>query len=456
VSERDSSLPQERHCRICGVHLSRYNETDLCWSCQESKRATVETIPQIPSHIPPLQAQSHRKALLTQSILDTVRRTEPFSASDVGAFLKGYRKAHGLTQSQLATILEFDQSYISKLENGQSLQKITTLKEIATRLAIPPHLLIGVTPEDFATRYSAELLEVAPAVIRLARTVREAGRADEALNELWPVLNRLETQAEHDQNNAPLLLTLAAGQTALGVILGDLLPEEDLFVTVRYLKQAVSIVEELGDDTLKAEVYRECGNELRKYKQLPEAIYHLERAYILASDSVDIGLTAGLLARAYGEIGEGNHFDITIKQALHQLDTATYFTALFNPITVHEIHLRGLVSLRRFDKIPSMLQNYDQRNAAFHVAPQWHAISPITVAEAMFRIGKFDDGLERLQTGLINAEVCKLPHQVQRAMRSLQSVEAYDPARHLFENAQALLSKLARHPSQAYSLKEKQ
>ncbi|HLQ29121.1 MAG TPA: helix-turn-helix domain-containing protein [Ktedonobacteraceae bacterium] len=456
MSERDSSVPQEGHCRICGVHLSRYNEADLCWSCQESRRATVETAPKVPSHIPPLQAQSHRKALLTQSILDAVRRTESFSVSDVGVFLKGYRKAHGLTQRQLASILEFDQSYISKLENGQSLQKITTLKEIATRLAIPPHLLVGVTPEDFATRYSAELLEVAPAVIRLTRTVREAGRADEALNELWPVLIRLEAQAGYDQNNAPLLLTLAAGQTALGVILGDLLPEEDLFVTVRYLKKAMSIVEELGDDTLKAEVHRGYGNELRKHKQFSEAISHLERAHFLASNNLTRGLATVLLARAYGEMGNQDHFLKAIEQTFRLLDTVDFFTPTFNPLMIHEVHLRGHLNGGHGAKISAVLDNADTSDLAFHVAPQWRIISHLTRAEAMFHTRRVDEGLAEMQRALVGAETCKLPHQVQRAIRSLQLIEAYDPARHLLENAQALLSKLAHRPSQVYSIKEKQ
>ena len=442
-----SKVDSERQCHLCGVYLSRYNLADLCWSCQESRKASIEAVPKVSSRAFQPLTQSSRKTLITQSILNIVRRTEPFCTSDVGQFLKGYRSAHGLTQSQLAAVLGFDQSYISKLENGQDLRKVTSLKEIATRLAIPPHLLVGVTLEGYTTKYSTELLEVAPSVIHLSRIVREAGRADEAVNELWPVFLRLEAQATQDKDNISLLLTLSAGQTALGVILGDLLPEEDLYVTAHYLKKAASIADEFGDNTLKAEIYRGCGNELRKHKQFSEALYYLEGALFFASDNLTRGLATLLLARAYGEMGDQDHFDEKIEEALPLLDKAAYFTATFNPIMIHEVHLRGLLNLRRFDKISSTLEKNNKSNMVFHIAPQWRVISHLTTAEAMFRIGSIDDGLAEIQSALVGAEVCKLPHQVQRAIRSLKLVESYDSAKQIFSQAHTLLTKLAPRPS---------
>src|SRR5205807_4368287 len=97
---------------------------------------------------------------------------------------------------------------------------------------------------------------------------------------------RLETQATQDSGNPPLLLTLASAQAMLGVILGDLLPEEDLWISVQFFKQAAALVEEHGDARLQAEVYRGCGNELRKHRQYAEAISYLERAFSLAPDGM--------------------------------------------------------------------------------------------------------------------------------------------------------------------------
>src|SRR5207244_7764241 len=123
----------ERYCRNCGAKLSRYNPDPLCWSCQEGKRVTV-THTQATSRLPSL---SYRSAFTLRSILDTARRTKPLRLSDVGHALKHYRNLNQLTQRDLAALLGFDQSYISKLENGQSLRDIATLKHIAQCLCIP-------------------------------------------------------------------------------------------------------------------------------------------------------------------------------------------------------------------------------------------------------------------------------------------------------------------------------
>ena len=58
-------------------------------------------------------------------------------------------------------------------------------------------------------------------------------------------------------------------------------------------------------------------------------------------------------------------------------------------------------------------------------------------------IGKVDDGLAHLKSALLGAELCSLPHQVQRAIRAVQVVEAYHPARALGDEARTLLGKLS-------------
>jgi hypothetical protein len=95
-----------------------------------------------------------------------------------------------------------------------------------------------------------------------------------------------------------------------------------------------------------------------------------------------------------------------------------------------------------------MLEKSNKSNIAFHIAPQWRVISHLTTAEAMFRIGSIDDGLAQIQSALVGAEVCKLPHQVQRAIRSLKLVEGYGSAKQILSQAHTLLTKLAPRPSQ--------
>ena len=438
----------ERYCCNCGAKLSRYNPTPLCWSCQEEKRVSV-TETKAASLLPSL-APAYSSAFTLRSILDTARRTKPLRLSDAGQVLKHFRSLHQLTQRDLAALLEFDQSYISRLENGQNLRDLATLKHIATRLGIPRQWL-GITTEGSPSLQSSELIEVAPSVIRLSQTVRENGRADAAVNELWPLILRLDTLVAQDNSNPRLFLTLAAAQAMLGVILGDLLPEESLWISVHFFKKAVAIVDEHGDAMLKAEVYRGCGNELRKHKQYTEAISYLEQAFFLAPDRITKGIAAALLARTYGEMGDKENFRDAMGSALYAQDKASSFTPTFNPVTVHEVHVRGLLNTGQITALPSLLEQDTSRSLAVSVAPQWYVISQLTKAEAQFCIGKIDDGLANLKKALIGAELCRLPHQVQRAIRSVQVVEAYGPAKTVGDEARALLGKLSQQTFQISS-----
>ena len=435
----------ERYCCSCGTKLSRYNPTLVCWSCQEENLVSV-TETKSASHLSTL-TPVYSSTFTLRSIVDTVQRTKPLHYSDVGQVLKHYRNLHQLTQRDLAALLGFDQSYISKLEHGQSLRDLATLKHIATCLSIPGQWL-GITTEYSPSIQGSELLEVAPSVIRLSQTVRENGRADAAINELWPLVLRLDALTAQDKSNPRLFLTLASAQATLGVILGDLLPEEALWISVHFLKKAVALANEHGDAMLKAEVYRGCGNELRKHKQYAEAISYLEQAFFMAPDGMAKGAAAALLARTYGEMGDKENFCDTIGSMLYAQERSTTFTPTFNPVTIHEIHLRGLLNTGQMTGLHSLLAQEPSRTLAVSVAPQWSVISQLTRAEALFGLGKLDDGLAHLKIALIGAELCKLPHQVQRAIRSVCTIETYGPAKAVGDEARGLLGKLSQQTFQ--------
>ncbi|HYU76950.1 MAG TPA: helix-turn-helix transcriptional regulator [Ktedonobacteraceae bacterium] len=438
----------ERRCRNCGTKLSRYNPDPLCWSCQDEKRSTIPDT-QAPSSLPTLSS-SARSAFTLRSILHTVRRTKPLRLSDVGQALKNYRSIHQLTQRDLASLLEFDQSYISKLENGQGLRDSATLRHIAQRLSISGSSL-GILSEELQYAQSPEIIDTASSVIRLSQTVRESGRAEAAVNELWPLILRLETQQVQDNGNPRLLLTLASAQATLGIILGDLLPEENLWISVHFFKKAVAIADEHGDALFKSEVYRGCGNELRKHKHYTEAVSYLEQAFFLAPDAMSKGMAAALLARTYGEMGDQENFLDAIGSVLYAQEKVDSFTPTFNPVTIYEVRVRGLLNVGQMNAQLSLLEQDTTHFFAVPIAPQWHVISQLTRAEAMFHIGRVDEGLANLKTALIGAELCRLPHQVQRAIRAVQTVEAYSPARAMGDEAKLLLGKLAQ-PMHQFSL----
>ena len=117
------------------------------------------------------------------------------AGGDLGAILRGYRRACALTQQQLADTLGYDRTYISMIESGRRhLTDRGTLAHIARTLAIPPHLLGIAGPDDADF---AAMLAFGISVIRLAQIARQSGRAAEAVSELWPLITRLEARAAY-------------------------------------------------------------------------------------------------------------------------------------------------------------------------------------------------------------------------------------------------------------------
>ena len=96
------------------------------------------------------------------------------AGGDLGAILRGYRRACALTQQQLADILGYDRTYISMIESGRRhLTDRGTLAHIARTLAVPPHVLGIACPDDAD---SAAMLAFGTSVIRLAQIAgRPAG-----------------------------------------------------------------------------------------------------------------------------------------------------------------------------------------------------------------------------------------------------------------------------------------
>ena len=59
-----------------------------------------------------------------------------------------YRKEIGLTQEELAEMLDLDNSYVSLLERGARVPSLITLDRIAKIFGVKPHDLLFSTPED--------------------------------------------------------------------------------------------------------------------------------------------------------------------------------------------------------------------------------------------------------------------------------------------------------------------
>jgi len=68
-----------------------------------------------------------------------------------------YRKEMGLTQEELAELLELDNSYVSLLERGARVPSLITLDRIAKVFGVKPYDLLVVDPDDKDTFRQKEL-----------------------------------------------------------------------------------------------------------------------------------------------------------------------------------------------------------------------------------------------------------------------------------------------------------
>jgi transcriptional regulator with XRE-family HTH domain len=240
-------------------------------------------------------------------------RLEPSVCGSSSRDLTAYRRANRLSQAHLAAILGLDQPYISRIESGiRRIHDVRMLAHIADRLAIPPRLLgvAGADDADFGA-----MVQFAEATLRLSEVARQSGHAAEAVSELWPLVARLEARLSEGKADSDVLLVLARGRLALGTALGHVLPEERLTVAARWTGRALPIADWVGDDTLKANILRMYGNELRKSGHRRAGVARRSQALSMTSEPATRGATLGLLARAAADRGDLEMFDMAVAEA---------------------------------------------------------------------------------------------------------------------------------------------
>ncbi|WP_280421955.1 helix-turn-helix domain-containing protein [Nocardia carnea] len=385
-------------CQSCGVTISRLAADAVCPTC-------ANTTPALPAvRAAPIVAAVWLWA--------SPEAATAIATRDLPTILRAYRRLNGLNQIALADHLGYDKSYVSMIETGRrAISDVATRRHIASRLGLPPHIL-GVTGTDDA-EYRA-MLQFGDSTVRLAEIARQAGHAVEAVNELWPLVARLEARAAEGHMERDSLILLAQARTALGVSLGTVLPEERLGSAARWTGQAVEIAEHLDDDTFHAHTLRMQGNELRKAGHAVEAVERLERSLELSRAPADQGGTLAFLCRALGELGDAQRFDTALDTYRRLLDTYPGSGLLFQPFTLREIRLRGLLGTGRAVEAGRHLGDV----AGAPAAPQWHIIERVTTGEVLVAIGDADTAVSAFTEAIAAAERHRLPHQIQRAIRA--------------------------------------
>ncbi|WP_317983908.1 helix-turn-helix domain-containing protein [Nocardia colli] len=387
-------------CQACGVSIGRYATEAVCPTCaantSTSGSAVVRAAP-IASAIWLWAAPEAATAIATR---------------DLPTILRTYRRLTGLSQIGLAELLGYDKSYVSMLETGRrAISDIATRRHIAAQLAIPAHVL-GVTGTDDA-EFRA-MLQFGDSTVRLAEIARQAGHAVEAVNELWPLVARLEARAAEGHMERDSLILLAQARVALGVSLGTVLPEERLPSAARWTGQAVTVAALLDDPAFYAHALRMHGNELRKAGHVGAAVVRLERSLELSRDPADQGATLAFLCRAAGELGDAERFDSALCSYRDLLDQNPGSGLLFQPFTLREIQLRGLMGTGRAVEAGQLVHN----QVGSPAAPQWRIIERVTTGEVFTSIHETDAAQDAFADAIRAAETHRLPHQIQRTVRA--------------------------------------
>ncbi|MGW3808727.1 helix-turn-helix domain-containing protein [Micromonospora sp. NPDC005113] len=337
------------------------------------------------------------------------------ASGDLAVIIRTYRAATGVSQRRLAELLGYDPTYISMIETGRrEISDVATRLRIARHLGVPAHTL-GVSDPDDAD-FTA-MLQFGESTIRLAAIARQSGRGADAVNELWPLVTRLESRVADGHVERDVMLLLARARAELGVSLGYVLPEERLVSAARWTGRALWLAEHLHDQDLLAFTLRVHGNELRKVERHHAAVARLRRSAELVPDP-DRGAALVQLARAAGELGDPVLFDHAITSAWRLVD-AKPGTGLTSLHALHEVHLRGLVHTRRHDLATDLLDRHGMSTTA--IPPQWQAILHVTTGEVLLACRGTSQAEAAFQAAIAIAEEHRLPHQIQRTLRACTS-----------------------------------
>ncbi|MGY3676589.1 helix-turn-helix domain-containing protein [Streptomyces sp. TE33382] len=333
---------------------------------------------------------------------------------DLAAILRFHRRVHGQSQSETGALIGYDKTYISAIELGKRrLTDTAALRHIADRLSLPPHVL-GVT--DLADSDFRAMLQFGQSTVRLAEIARQAGHASQAVAELWPLVARLEARARDGHAEREALRLLADARLGLGTALGNVLPEERLATAAHWTAKSLNVVAHFDDPALTTTALRMHGNELRKAGLVGAAVNRLVRAASLAPSRASRAAVLPLLARAAGALGNTPLFDSTVREARMLLDQVDH-TSLVNPVALYEIELRGLIETGR---ARAAIQRAEQTvpTPTTAVAPQWHVIQLITTGKVRLLGGDRRGAAELLTRAVTAAGAQRLPHQLQRIIRT--------------------------------------
>ena len=337
-----------RTCPSCRVtRLSRYNAEPVCSACLASSHSTGATAP--------------------QWLWDSVPLRQALADAELGTALAIIRASAGLSQMELAVLLDWEQSAVARVENGtrKTLYDIRKLLAAADALGMPRRALTplllgdptmtGNDAEDTVDRrqFGGTLLGLGlvaatgpdkiqvPArvgaphvhylraiVDRLYRQDQQVGGAAIVYDALrhYHQARRMLDEADYSRQ-AGIDLTAAAGD--LAVCVGWLAYDAGDHALSRHMyTDALALADEAGDDILRVRVMEklalQCVSLARGDHVAParRAVQFAERAADLAHDDPTPRLHALLASReaiGHAALGDRREFTAAITRAWREI-----------------------------------------------------------------------------------------------------------------------------------------
>jgi len=386
-------------CEACSADVSRWSSSPLCPACFSINDRGLPF---------PAPASGTSATWLWTS----AAARGALATGELGVIVRAYRSATGMSQRGLAEQLGYDPTYISMIENGRrEVSDVATRLRFARYLGLPAHTLGLSEPDD--ADFTA-MLQFGESTIRLAVVARQSGHGAEAVNELWPLVTRLERRAADGYAERDVMVMLARARAELGVSLGYVLPEERLASAARWTGRALRLAEYLDDQGLLAFALRVHGNELRKVERPSAAVARLHRSITLTPPD-DRGPALVQLARAAGELGDPKLFDQVIADAWRHIDSACS-VGLGSEHVLREVQIRGFVRTGRPHLAADLLNDHPLPTSG--IPPQWQAIMHVTTGEALLAHTDIPSAAAALRDATTIAEAHRLPHQIQRVIRA--------------------------------------
>src|SRR5437588_7635212 len=317
--------------------------------------------------------------------------------SFAGQFLKDYRKAHNLSQEQLAYDLSMEPRTLRSYENGErQLNNINELRRIADVLGIEPERL-GIASSLYIPRTPEHIEEVITHVWSLV----QESRLQESLTSIKRLTQNLQTQITTEDPR--LLRSLARAHHAAGYVISEATRASESYEAILHYEQMETIARTLNDHTLLNIALTYQGDMYRRLGNPTQAITYLEAARDTTpqADSAAKGNGIQLLGRAYlrvvlaGNAERMKDFDRAMAKAeelAYTFDpTASSTQGHYGPGMVYEEYGRSYTDLGQTHKAMEYLE---RAQSTLPSTKFWELLAMISRAIVLIKDGELQTGVQ--------------------------------------------------------------